>query len=260
VAVEGDFGEPTGDPLQGVFIDTGENGLYAAEEFVAITADQQMQMVSAEEIATNVVRELQGNSTGREVVAALDGSVMGPTFHGCHVRQSAIGYLRQLEAEYGPSVAYEFLGPPRLSKLLFEAHLLARICGTVSTVLAWSPEALASALEKEIIANRDLRQQIVSIGIAILLPDGKRFLRGPVLKAKAAEEGWVDLTPENMRRWQGRLKELAEQFRIHKGSGTSSSDHPFTVRAIDSATDDIHPGEVAAWILGQEEGGWREKT
>ncbi len=260
VATEGDFGEPTLEPLQGVFIDIGENGLYAAEEFVAITADQQMEMVTAEEIAVNVVREIEGNSTGRDVISALDGAVMGPSFHGCHLRQRAINRLRELVAEHGPSVAYEFLGPPRLSKLLFEAHLLARTCDTVATVLGRSPDALANAFEGVIVADRQLRQQILSIGIAILMPDGERLLRGPVLKAKSAEEGWVDLRPANLRRWQERLQVLADQLRGCTGSGTSSSDYPLDIRGIDPDTDDIRPGELAAWILAHEERGWREKA
>jgi hypothetical protein len=219
-----------------------------------------MQMVTAEEIATNVVRELRGTSTGREVIAALDGSVVGPSFHACHLRQRAIDRLRALEAAHGPSVAYELLGPPRLSKLLFEAHLLARTCGTVSTVLARSPEALASALEGVIIADRDLRQQILSIGIAILMPDGERLLRGPLLKAKSAEEGWVDFTPKNLRRWQNRLQVLKGPSPGPRDSSSASANQPLAMQGIDGDAEDIRPGELAAWIFGQEEGGWREKT
>lgn len=259
LAAWGEFGERSGEPLQGVYIDTGENGLYAAEEFVAITADHQMQMVTAEEIAINVVRELEGTNTGHDVIAALDGSVMGPSFRGYHLRQGAIERLRQLEAEHGPSVAYEFLGP-RLSKLLFEAHLMARHCGTISNLLKRSADTLASELEGEINSDRDLRQRILSTGIAILLPDGDRLLRGPVLKGSVAQEGWVDLTPANLRLWQERLQNLAAQQPGREGSGTSSYDHPFSIRGVDCATDDIHPGELAAWIFSHEEKGWREKV
>ncbi|MGF1612995.1 MAG: short-chain dehydrogenase [Gammaproteobacteria bacterium] len=259
LVVQGDFGVRVGEPLQGVFIDTGENGLYGAEEFVAVTADHQMQMITAEEIAANVVRELEGTNTGRDVIAALDGSVMGPSFHGCRLRQGAIERLRQLEVEHGPSVAYEFLGPPRLSKLLFEAHLLARTCATVGRVFEQPPQALASTLEGEIIASGDLRERILSIGIAILMPDGQRLLRGPLLKARTAEDGWVDLTPDNIDRWRKRFQELAAQLRPSR-SGTGSSDHPFAIRGIDWISDDIRPGELAAWILSHEEGGWRVKT
>lgn len=260
IVAEGDFGEPTGETLQGVFIDTGENGLYAAEEFIAVTADQQMQMVTAEEIAANVVRELEGRSTGREVIAALDSAVTGPSFHGCHLRQHAIERLRQLEVEYGPSVAYEFLGPPRLSKLLFEAHLLARTCGTVSTVLAQSVGALAGALEGEVVSNGNLRQQILSTGLAILMADGEHLLRGPVLKVNSAESGWVDLTPQNLRRWQDRLQQLARQLaKAQEGGASFDSAHPFAIGGIDSVDDRIRPGELVAWIFGHQEGGGREK-
>ncbi len=105
-------------------IHTGENGRFAADEFAAITALGQMEFLTPEEIAGNVVREIEGGNTGKDVIAALDASVMGPSFRGGYLRQAALNRLRQLEAEHGESVAFEILGPPRVSKLLYEAHLI----------------------------------------------------------------------------------------------------------------------------------------
>ena len=133
LAPEGEFGRRTGANLESVYIDTGENGLFAAGEFAAITTLGQMEFVTPEEIAANVVAEILGQNSGSDVIAALDGAVMGPTYRAGFLRQSALARLRQLEAEHGVnSVAFEILGPPRLSKLLFEAHLLHRSCGTIA--------------------------------------------------------------------------------------------------------------------------------
>ena len=69
-------------------------------------------------------------------------------------------------------------------------------------------------------ANNKLRSEIVSIGIPILLPDGKSLLRGNVMKIPPyrgedeldiseenidmwARDGWVDLRIENIKLWQG---------------------------------------------------------
>ncbi len=112
---EGDFGTDCGEKLEGVFIDTGENGLYSAAEFAAITGPGLMQIVTPEDVAANAVRELTGSATGRDVVAALDASATGPSFRGGHLRQAALNRLAQLEAEHGEAVAFEILGPPRLS-------------------------------------------------------------------------------------------------------------------------------------------------
>jgi hypothetical protein len=119
MVARGAFGVATGDELTGVYIDTGENGVFTADEFATITALGQMEMVTPEEIADAVVREIIGANTGLDIVAALDGSIMGPTYRGGALRSVALRKLRALEAEHGKSIAFEMLGPPRLSKLLF---------------------------------------------------------------------------------------------------------------------------------------------
>jgi NAD(P)-dependent dehydrogenase (short-subunit alcohol dehydrogenase family) len=133
---EGAFGTKTGDVLRSVYIDTGENGLFAAAEFAAITTLGQMEYVTPEEIADNVLAEIRGGATGKDVIQALDGAVMGPSYRAGILRQAALTRLRQLQAEHGDnSIAFEILGPPRLSKLLYEAHLLQQECGTLASVL-----------------------------------------------------------------------------------------------------------------------------
>ncbi|MDH3858191.1 MAG: NAD-dependent epimerase/dehydratase family protein, partial [Gammaproteobacteria bacterium] len=104
LAPEGEFGSDCGEKLQGVYIDTGENGLFTAAEFAAITAPGLMQIVTPEEVAENAVRELVGGNTGRDVIAALDASATGPSFRGGHLRQAALNRLARLEAEHGEAV------------------------------------------------------------------------------------------------------------------------------------------------------------
>src|SRR3990172_1865275 len=136
----GEFGKATGEKLEAVFINTGENGLFAAGDFADITAYGQMQFVTPEEIAHNVVREIMGGNTGRDVIGALDGSVMGPTFRAGALRDAALERLRQLGEEHGESVAFEILGPPRMSKLLYESFLLKRAYGNkISNALKDKP-------------------------------------------------------------------------------------------------------------------------
>ena len=82
LAAEGGFGESTDEILEGVFIHTGENGQFSAGEFTAITALGQMALVTPEEIAQAVMRELRGGNTGHDVIAMLDGAVFGPSYRG----------------------------------------------------------------------------------------------------------------------------------------------------------------------------------
>lgn len=257
---QGQFGKATGKNLEAVYINTGENGLFAAGDFAAITAYGQMEFVTPEEIAHNVVREILGGNTGRDVIGALDGAVMGPTFRAGTLRDAALERLRQLGAEHGESVAFEILGPPRMSKLLYEAFLLKKVYENISVALKDTPEAMSQKLMDLVSADAALRQQIISIGVPILMPDGKRILRGPVIKSEDAEHGWVDLTPENMAAWKTRLKGVRAMLK-EQSSGESSSrfDRGYPSLRKWLAEDKFEIGELVAWVSINEEQGRRGK-
>src|ERR687895_2491184 len=131
----------TGRNLESVYINVGENGVFARDEFETVTALGQMELVTPEEIADAVIMELTGRPTGKDIVAALDGATFGPTYRGGYLRSMAIAGLRELEERHGVrSVAFEMLGPPRLTKLLFEAYLLSRLYPTVRALATADPE------------------------------------------------------------------------------------------------------------------------
>ena len=260
---EGEFGLRVDGRLESVYIDTGENGLFSAGEFSAITTLGQMEFVTPEEIADNVIAELEGRNTGRDVVAALDSSVMGPSYRAGFMRQSALSRLHQLEAEHGvDSVAFEILGPPRLSKLLYEAYLLKRVCGTLGEALRREAATLSQACFRLLAEDAGLRQRILSIGIPIALPDGKGLLRGPSIKSQEAEHGWVDLRPENMAHWQERLAALRAEIQLALADPEASSriDRAYPA-ALEWRDDDrFDVGEIAGWVLIHEELGRRGKS
>ncbi len=261
LALSGSFGQPSEGVLEAVYIDTGENGLFAAGEFTAITCLGQMQFVTPEEIAEAVLMEIQGGNTGRDVIAALDSSAMGPTYRAGYLRQAALNRLEQLQAVHGESVAFEILGPPRLSKLLFEAYLLKRVYKTLPAVDAETPEALSAALAAEVKRTPLLRQQMLTIGIPILMPDGERLLRGPLIKSNTADMGWVDLTPANMAKWKARLKDLRRQIRAElDGDSSSYYDRLYPASRLwqpEEIRFDI--GEIVGWLFIFEEHGRRMK-
>src|SRR5690606_8193485 len=78
LAVDEAFGDgaaparPAGGTLEGVFLDAGENGLFSLGEFETLTALGLMEFITPEEIADNVVREIRGYPSGRDVIAAID--------------------------------------------------------------------------------------------------------------------------------------------------------------------------------------------
>jgi hypothetical protein len=268
-------GKPTGESLKSVFVDTGENGIFSLEEFSTITTGEQMEFVTPEEIADAVARELLGGNTGHDVINALDNAVMGPTYRAGLMRHWALEKLRALEEKHQVrSVAFENLGPPRLSKLLFEAHLLRRAFSTMDRVRASGASDLSARVLRELEGDAALRREIVSIGIPILLPDG-RLLRGPECKippvtaAADAREvtpehveswaaaGWVDLREGNMARWKDRFDRIRAEMDGIPRADTSS--RFLRDRQFWGEEGRIQPGKVVGWIFATEEQGARMK-
>ncbi len=257
---QGDFGKATGESLEAVYINTGENGLFAAGDFAAITAFGQMEFVTPEEIAHNVAREIMGGNTGRDIIGALDGAVMGPSFRAGTLRDAALKRLKTLGEQYGESVAFEILGPPRMSKLLYESFLLKQIYGKISVALKDTPEQMSKKVEELIGKEAKLRQQIISIGLPILLADGKRILRGPLVKSEDAHHGWVDLTVENMKRWKKRLEEIQAMLKEQVGKDSSSHyDRVYPSLREWTGEDSFEIGEITAWVAVNEDEGRRGK-
>jgi hypothetical protein len=254
-----------GQPLQSAYINMGENGLFAREEFATITALGQMEMITPEEIAEYVVLELMGRPTGRDVVAALDASTAGPTYRAGLLREAALKRLDQLEARHhARSIAFEMLGPPRLTKLLYEAFLVSRLCRTIGELAEADGAQLGREAEALLSGDPSLRAEIISVGIPILHPDGARISRGPTVVVPpapgdplaAAPRGWVDLRAANGALWVARAKRMVEQTTArHAGSGSGSDEEWFAIEPAEP----IAPWRMAAWIFRYEDEGERSK-
>lgn len=252
-------------------VDTGENGVFTRGEFAAITSLGQMEYITPEEIARTVVLEIRGANTGKDVISAMDGSVMTPSYKAGLVRNVALNDLDTAEKESGiASVALGRLGPPELSKLLFEAELLRRACGTLENVL----EASESSLSERCVAELEpsgVARTAPSIGIPILLPDGKRLLRGPRINVPEleghnvsvsladakldawAKKGWIDLRPTNLGIWRVRIAKMLQARASLRAEGSAAA----TIHSYMAPGFEI--GEVVAWIFNNEMGGYRVK-
>ncbi len=257
--------------LKMVVVDTGENGLFTKGEFEAITSIRQMEFITPEEIASKVVLEIKGSNTGSDVIAAIDGAVLDPTYRAGYLRRSALDEIERLERETGvPSIALGQLGPPESAKLLYEAYLLKVRYGTLGTVLKQRPRKIADALYRYLLRNDDLCQTITSIGLPILAPDGTRILRGPFIRIpersdtnrvplsaedvdKYARKGWIDLRPENFARWKERFEKMRRAQQQIRGRGSAA------VNMEAYLAEDIRIGDVVAWVFNNEEIGYRIK-
>ncbi|MHC4954389.1 MAG: hypothetical protein ACYTGZ_10915 [Planctomycetota bacterium] len=251
-------------------VNTGENGNFAHGEFEAITALDQMEIITPEEIARATVMELKGQSTGHDMIAAIDGAIMGPTYKGGLIRQVALDRIAALESESDhsdsvPSIAIGDLGPPQLSKYLFELYLVRDVYGSLEDAAENLTDAHAGQRLAERLEERpELCDLITSVGIPILLPDALTILRGPEVKIPGydpsldphvlsaakidayARKGWVDLRPEHLAQWAVRIGKILASRRGGSAGASDAMSHETYGR------DDFRIGEVVAWVFAND--------
>jgi hypothetical protein len=262
---------PGGGQIEGVYIDTGENGVFSIDEFKAITSLGLMEFVTPEDIAHHTIMNIIGINSSKDVIAAIDNSVMEPTFRAGILRRDAIEEATRLG---GGGVAYGFLGP-RMSKLITECKLIKQSYGTVEDALTVTPERLAYSLEKLLEVDPGMRSAPISIGIPILLPDGERlvFARRAVKDKdweekpwtvtaanidRWAEREWVDLRPANMARWQERFRKASEDAcRFPEKHCSRFNRGMLFWKKTEEGKTIIDPGEITAWVFINEFGGGR---
>ena len=154
------------------------------------------------------------------------------------------------------------LGPPELSKLLYEAHLLKLNYGTLREVINTPATEISETLYAFLLEEDTLRTTIAAIGVPILAPDGRSLIRGPRLNIPEsihhevpvtpesidgwARKGWVDLRPVNFAEWQERFQRMRRTRHMLHTRGTSS----VTMKTY--LHDTIEIGAVAAWIFNNE--------
>lgn len=267
---DGPPAQPTGESLKGVYIDTGENGLFSAAEFEAITAIDQMELVTAEDCARVAIGEIQGESTGYDIVGSLSAVCLDSTYRGGVMRNLAIGRLDELQQQHGESVAYEILGPPKLSKLLWEAYLLKKH-GRLGELLrpifqdataslqrrlelfdkTYDPVTICEQITAALAADAETRQRILSTGIPICTKD-KRWIYGPTVALMRAfpgrrlgelltdarmqryflDNGAVELLPGNLERWQERLRGALKYHCLFSGADNAVSSSGYDYRRL----------------------------
>ena len=128
---------------------------------------------------------------------------------------------------------------------------------------------LSETLYQFITENELLRTQITSIGVPILVPDGRSLIRGPRLNIPEsiyheldlndenvdawAQKGWVDLRPSNCKTWQERFERMRRTQHMLHTRGTSS----VTMKTYLPETIEI--GSVVAWLFNNDYQGYRIK-
>ncbi len=261
--------------LESVYIDAGENGYFSMGEFAVITSEGQMEFVTPEEIADRAIMEIQGGNTGSDIVTALDAAVLGPTYRAALIRQNALNRMLELQERHSTeSVGFELLGPPRLTKLLYEGYLIHRICGKLENIHDYSDDVLSRMALDVIEDDECLRKTILSIGTPILLPDGKNYLRGPEISEpnfegvdsititpemieEWADKAWVDLRAGCFSKWKERVHGLADAMDEIKERDYSS--YYYRKRKFSLQGDVLDISRAVSWVFETEDEGYRIK-
>jgi hypothetical protein len=256
-----------GKDMDGVYVDTGENGIFSLDEFKAVSALGLMQYITPEEIAQTALLEIKGVSTSNDVLGAISGAVMDPTYRAGMMRQRVI---KEMEGMGLDGIAYGLLGP-RTGKLIFEAFLIKRCFGTLRKALQPMPEEMSQLLEEEVLKDQSIRSAAISLGLAILLRGGETllFANRPqrdkgweqsdwVVTSENIEKWtlreWIDLRPKNMSQWQTRIQKIFEESQECLSDTGSHFDHGSEWWSCDEQGDImIDPGEVVGWILNKED-------
>ncbi len=286
------FEQARPDPLQMITVDTGENGVFGRAEFEAITHLRQMEFITPEEIADQAVMEIKGSNTGYDVIAAIDSSVMNPTYRGAYLRPVAMRHLtaeeRRVENDptMCPSVAHGQLGPPELGKLLWEAYLLRLEYKTLERVLQHTSQEISERTSALLERRPELADFICAVGLPILSPDGSTLRRGPFVRIPKvrprqpvnvdaaalnewARKGWVDLRPACFDRWRKRFARILDQPHTPGGGSAAivASSYLFEENmpelsdspAGEPGATPISLGAIAAWVFINEADGARIK-
>jgi hypothetical protein len=220
------------------------------------------------------VLELKGANTGRDVISAMDASVLNPSYKAGLIRSAAMTDLELVEQQSDiPSVALGRLGPPELSKLLFEAHLFKQAFGSMTAACnsALSAQEISQLLVS-VLESSGVAKTAPSIGIPVLLPNGLEILRGPRINVpelmghgttvslgdmenieKWVKKGWIDLRPDNVSLWLSRFEKMIKARAILRDMGSASA----SITSYLGNTFEI--GEVVAWIFNNEMTGYRMK-
>jgi hypothetical protein len=163
------------------------------------------------------------------------------------------------------------LGPPRNSKLLFEAHLLRQAFGSVAAVRAASLDQVVERLDQLVRTEPEVANEVAAVGVPILLEGGEVIRGTKVIVPADAEgtevtserleawvhDGWVDLRRTNLERWKARFERLHDE--IEKIPPGDSSSRLVRTRRFWHDEGDLQPGKIVGWLLSVEEHGDRFK-
>ncbi|MCX7857335.1 MAG: hypothetical protein N2513_05065 [Deltaproteobacteria bacterium] len=132
-----------------------------------------MGFTTPEDVGREVLHCIKDISDSKDIITAIDSSVVKPTYITGLPREITLEKSRELGKK---GLSYGLLGA-KVSKLISEAGLLKACFIWAEDAIKVTPLQMSKGTERFILRKGNfLRKEALSIGIPILLPDGKRFL------------------------------------------------------------------------------------
>ena len=199
----------TDDYLKFPVVRAGENHVYSQMELKVLTAIGQMEGITKEEVANQVMDCIYGNSS-HDILRAMNNAMLQPTYLGREMIYDIEKQFNNSLEQYG--IATGNLGV-KLSKQLYELYLIKKAYPKISKFANENIDEITKKVNKQL--NDELISEIITLGIPILDNNNKLYIGDYTLIPtsndnqkitkknidKWAKVGWVDLRSENIRNW-----------------------------------------------------------
>ncbi|MBQ6991490.1 MAG: hypothetical protein IJN50_01005 [Clostridia bacterium] len=237
-------GNKTDEYLKFPVVRAGENHVYSLFEMSALTTIGQMEAVTKEEVADAVISDIEGKAY-KNILAYLDSGMISPTYAGRTMRDKVISEIKSLMKENKTtSIATGNLGVT-MAKQLYELFLIKSVCPTFTEITNSESETIYNKIIEYLNDNSDIIQEVLSLGIPILLENNEAYVGEYSLypnkeeKTKITNEsienwaktGWIDLRIKNINIWKKDILEIqkdAEELK-KKDECFTLSRNPFVI-------------------------------
>ena len=222
----------------------------------ALTTIGQMEAVTKEEVADAVISDIEGKAY-KNILAYLDSGMISPTYAGRTMRDKVISEIKSLMKENKTtSIATGNLGVT-MAKQLYELFLIKSVCPTFTEITNSESETIYNKIIEYLNYNSDIIQEVLSLGIPILLENNEAYVGEYSLypnkeeRTKITNEsienwaktGWIDLRIKNINIWKKDILEIqkdAEELK-KKDECFTLSRNPFVIE------DDFDIGELMGY-------------
>lgn len=173
----------------------GENHVYSKMELEVLTSIGQMEAITKEEVAEEVMKTIYENSN-KDIFNYMDSAILRPTYSGREMIYNIKEKMEQLDFDKTLGIATGNLGVT-LSKQLYELSLLKKVVPTIDLIKTTSIETICNNINNFL--SDDLISEIITLGIPIIT-ESKEIIVADYSLIPSSKESKI-VTEENINKW-----------------------------------------------------------